>query len=286
MKIIDYTELTPEIARTGVFVKGMPNADYHAYAGISKSGLDAVHKSPAHYAFAPPRKATRAMEIGTAIHAAILEPELFKRDYVLLKDVADRRASAYKEAIKVHTSERVLIASEADRVSGMFEACASDADVQDAMKGGGYTELSAFVECPETGALLKCRYDWINTAGSAVDVKKTRDSSPDGFAKSIWNYRYHVQDAFYRHVYRLITGDELRFEFLAVEEESPYNPMMYELDELSRMVAEPEMREDLAKYADCEKSGDWHGYGGGRQQISLPDWVFAKLDNDIVEEIV
>lgn len=33
-------------------IHGMPNADYHASPAISKSGLDKIAKSPAHYRIA------------------------------------------------------------------------------------------------------------------------------------------------------------------------------------------------------------------------------------------
>ena len=285
MKIIQYKDLTIEKARAGCFVSGMPNKDYHAYEGVSKSGLDQVHKSPAHFAFASPRKATRAMEIGTAIHAAILEPNLFRLEYVLLKDVKARTAGSYKDAVKVHGSERVLVAGEAKNVQGMLDACDNSREVCEAMNTGGFTEVSAFVQCPDTGVLLRCRYDWISAYDTAIDVKKTQDSSPDGFSKSIYNYRYHVQDYFYRHVYELITARQLKFEFLAIEENAPYNPMVYELDDASRLVAEEECKADMIKYAECQNSDDWHGYTGGRQKISLPDWVFRKLENDELEEL-
>ena len=47
-------------------------------------------KSPARILlFREQSEAKPCMEIGTAIHAALLEPERFKADYVLLKDVKD-----------------------------------------------------------------------------------------------------------------------------------------------------------------------------------------------------
>ena len=46
----------------------------------------------------PPQKKeqTRAMELGSTIHAAILEPEVFKKEYMLLKGLKDRRQPEYK----------------------------------------------------------------------------------------------------------------------------------------------------------------------------------------------
>ena len=58
-------------------IKDMPNEVYHAHESISKSGLDLILRSPAHYRFRERSEPTRAMQLGTASHTAILEPARF-----------------------------------------------------------------------------------------------------------------------------------------------------------------------------------------------------------------
>jgi hypothetical protein len=286
IKPINHSELTEEIARAGCFVLNMPNADYHAYTGISKSGLDLVARSPAHYFHSAKREATRAMEIGTAIHTALLEPERFKSDYVLLKDTKDRRASAYKEAIRVHSSELVLVGHEADKVAGMQETVYSQKEPREALSGEGWREVSAFIEDPETGVLMRCRYDILRADLVSVDVKKTRDSRPVEFAKSVFNYRYHVQDAMYSHIFELITGERLEsFQFLAVEEEPPHAAMVYDLDEETRTIGFSEYRRDLLSYAQADSSGEWAAYQNPRQTIGLPSWAISQFENELEVEL-
>lgn len=74
----------------GVFA-GIPNAAYHGGPGISKSGLDIIHRSPLHYqhALTAERKSTPAQRIGTAVHDLILEPESFWDRYAIPLDPAD-----------------------------------------------------------------------------------------------------------------------------------------------------------------------------------------------------
>lgn len=282
MKTIPFNELTEELARAGCFVTDMPNADYHSYTGISKSGLDLVNRSPAHFFYGAKREATRAMEMGTAIHTSLLEPERFREEYVLLKDVKDRRASAYKEAIKVHSSELVLVGHEADKVAGMQESVYAQPEASGALSGEGWRELSAFVEDPETGVLLRCRYDFLSASRTATDVKKTRDARAEEFSKSVFNYRYHVQDAMYSHIFKLITGEELHcFQFLAVEEEPPHTAMVYDLDAESREIGFSEYRRNLIDYAEAQSSGNWSAYPEPRQTISLPYWAISQYEDTL-----
>lgn len=63
------------------------NADYHGGAGVSKSGLDLVRRSPMHYKSvrdaANDNEPTPAQAIGTAAHSIILEPKEFAKEYCL-----------------------------------------------------------------------------------------------------------------------------------------------------------------------------------------------------------
>lgn len=279
IKPIEYKDLTPELARAGCFVIGMPNEAYHAYEGISKSGLDLIDISPAHYAHAEKREQTRAMVIGSAIHAAIFEPDVFAEQYLLLREVTDRRSSAYKEAIKTRPQEFVLTGTEADHVSGMQEAVRFNQDALKLLDGEGYSELSAFVECPVTGVLLRARYDRLLLSGVAADLKKTQDIRYEKFQRSVANYRYHVQDAFYSRVYQLITGEPLEaFKFLCVEEKSPHASKVYTLDDEAKLVGARIAMRNLETYAECLSSGNWPYPDGTEELMSLPTWALEEED--------
>lgn len=280
-KIIPFSELTEEKAREGCFVTGMPNDAYHSYAGVSKSGLDLINRSPAHYRYGTKREPTSSMVLGSAIHAAILEPDLFEMEYVLLKDVHDRRKSEYKAAVEVHGVDRVLIAGDADRVAGMGEVVYSNKECKALLSQGGFFELSAFIECPETGVLMRCRYDLMTVFGYTVDLKSSRSSAPTEFSKSVYNYRYHVQDAMYSDIYKLITGKNIDFKFLVVESDAPHIPMIYTLTDETKSIGFAEYRRNIETYAECIKNNEWPGYGETVQELSLPSWAINQYENEL-----
>lgn len=284
MQIVEYSEWD---GSAPALVLNMPNDAYHAHQSISKSGLDRMAISPAHYRFQEPREPSRAMVIGTAIHTALLEPDRFGVDYVLLREVTDRRASAYKEAIKAHDAERVLTGKEADRVSGMQEAVLSQQSARELLLAPGNREASLFVNDPETGVLVRVRYDLLTDTGLAVDLKKTRDARPREFSRSIFNYRYHVQAALYLDAWEWATGEQLAgFRVVAAEELLPHATKVYTLDETAVQDGRSQYRADLNLYAQCLESGDWPAYPCDADEvISLPDWRVAQIENEIAEEI-
>ena len=81
----------------------IPNEEYHARPGVSASMLKSMASGwrsfEAEYITkTAPRKESAAMALGTAVHAALLEPEAFADEYAVIpEECSDRRTKAYKE---------------------------------------------------------------------------------------------------------------------------------------------------------------------------------------------
>lgn len=282
MNIITHAELTPELARAGCFVTGMSNEAYHAYEGVSNSGLKLVKQSPSHYAYRSDFKETRNMEIGSAFHTALLEPERYAREYMTVKGVYVRTAAEYKAAGKVYGKDKTLTDQEGASVDVMVEAVRNNPDAYPLLSEPGYAELSAFVQDPETGVLLRCRYDWITNTRIVVDVKKTQDCQQRAFQRNAHSYGYHMQDAMYSHVFELITGEALEsFNFLAIEEQPPCANILYWYDDIAKKQGHKEYRDALHRYAAAEKTGIWEGYDVTSDIISLPEWVLNEIEEEL-----
>lgn len=279
MEPINYTDTI----EPGHYYTEVPNEAYHSLSGISKSGLDLINRSPAHYAHRVARAPSRNMEMGTAIHTALLEPERFATDYMLLRDTKDRRTSAYKEAVKVYGSERTLTGPEADKVAGMQEAVYANPHARKLLESDGWRELSGMATDIETGATCRHRFDLLTVAGIAVDVKKTQDARPEAFQRSVYNYRYHVQAAFYADQYHWITGKPLKaFAFLAVEEEMPHGCKVYILDDDAMALGRSAYQADLARYARCVTDNDWPAYDSRPETLGLPAWAIKQAQQEAI----
>lgn len=259
------------------------NDEYHAGPGISKSHLDAISgASPRHYWHKylnpdrEPEVSTPAKIMGSAVHAAILEPDLFPT-LVVASPGFDRRTkngkAGYEEFYGQHAGKIVLEPDD-------YETCIKVRDavhthpVASGLLKNGRAEQSFFAIDPDTGELVKCRTDYMHDSGAMiVDVKTTDDASPNGFGKSAANYRYIIQTAWYHRVLDCAFGEHPEnWLFLAVEKEPPFAVGIYftESDAVARAsIAAQRDFETIVKH---RRSGVWPDYGMDPQPLLLPAW--------------
>lgn len=282
-------------------IDGQDIEAYHGGAGISKTGLDHVARSPAtFYALhldpaRPPEKERAGQLEGQLAHCAILEPDEFDTRYAVLPADAPRRPTEAQWNAKKPSPESVeamewwtawnkssagrTIITHDQRQTALrqAESVRRLPDVAEAL-AAGRPEVSAYWIDPDTGVLCRCRPDWVHPAGDngviLLDVKTYSDASPAEFARQIARKRYHVQDAFYSDGFARASGLEvLAFVFVAVETEWPYAASAVMLDVPGRDVGRIQYRRDLDVYARCLASNEWPGYGAAIHQVSLPAWA-------------
>lgn len=121
---------TPQEIAPGIY-DDLSNADYHGGPGVSKSGLDLINANPATYRYVKDnpeeRTETPDMRIGTALHAAVLEPELFVTEFCRglrrqdVPEAVDDREELV-EMVKNLNEER--IAAHPDAIQGSEELVA------------------------------------------------------------------------------------------------------------------------------------------------------------------
>lgn len=149
----------------------------------------------------------------------------------------------------------------------------------------GVAEASIYVDDPATGELRRIRPDWWRKDGILVDVKTTRDASPEGFAKSLAEYRYHVQHPYYLDTAQAAFDAGMfpegwerpkAFVFLAVESAAPYATAVYMLDADSEQLGRIAANDNLATLAECRRTGVWPGYGDALQAIGVPEWYLRR----------
>ena len=274
----------PEAEIVAGYYSGMPNDKYHGHNSISKSGLDLIDRDPYHYFYQEHKAQTRPMQVGSAIHAAILEPEVFKNEYMMLPEVKDRRQPEYKQAVQRYGEGNVFTNDDCKRIEAMQDAVWLNSEAKELLSGVGHCELSGFAKDPITGIMCRHRFDkYINDGDWAVDIKKTQDAREFKFSRSIADYRYHVQDAFYIDQHEWITGKKLRgIKFICIEEKYPHKVAIYYLDDISRDIGRKQYRENLNTYAEFVKASKKPQNNATSQIITLPEYVMRQYEEELI----
>ncbi len=271
--------MTP--GEVGVF-PNITNADYHSNPAISKSGLDRIRKSPAHFQTwkNTPHKQTPDQEIGTVVHTMVLEPETEGEVYIRIPDdlvgVARRgKANLEKWAdFDKEAGSRIQLKPERWRQArDMADAVMDSQKARFFLEGEGHTERSFFWTDPQTGVMCRCRPDRERPHVRAlVDLKTTQDASVEKFSYSVWDWRYHVQGAFYLDGANAVLGPGTydNFVLIAVEKTPPYGVTVNVLHPDDIQQGREEYQEDLAKYAECQSRSEWPGYRDTVNNLRLP----------------
>jgi hypothetical protein len=262
----------------------MNNTDYHAHAAISKSHLDQVAKSPLHYwaRYLDPNRVvpepTPAMAIGSAVHTHVLELDQWDARYVSAPDGIDRRTKAGKAEWEAFTTaatgRTVLPKADADLVMRMAHSVFSHPAAAMLLALPGKAETTHMWTDAATGLQCKCRPDWLTDDGRLlVDLKTTEDAGR-GFAKSIAQWRYHVQASWYLDGVEQATGTRPeQFLFLCVEKKAPYAVAVYAADAEMIAAGAHTAARDLDVLATCKAANAWPGYSDQIEPISLPPWM-------------
>lgn len=256
------------------------NTDYHASPAIGSTGLKLIIRSPAHFRYQEPvEHDTRAKQLGTALHCAILERDRFAKDY-LIANCDDRRSALYKGLAADVGGDRVLTITEHRRIINSQRAAYRNSEARELLEYSGRYELSVRTKDPETGVEVQCRFDKKLDDLRAFDLKKTQDARPGPFGRSIDLYQYYLSVAFYMDVWFWETGERISsMPLMAIEEKSPHACVVHHLPEDWINQGRYEYRQALLVYADCLERDEWPSYDEESCMAEMPDWRIRELED-------
>lgn len=251
--------------------------DYVAQPAIHWSTLKQMLKSPAHYLAAEAEGIpdTSSLMFGRAKHCLALEPKKFEEGFAVWRD-GDRRAKGYKAFEEAAAPRDVLTLSE-------FSDCEAAAlAVRESKLAAPYLaegEAELSVSWEVDGLPAKCRVDFLSSSKPAlVDLKFTKDASPEGFPRQVLNYGYAGQAAFYVDAVKHALGEELPFVFIACEGSFP--PVVFtvppDILDLGRSMYRRALKK-LAEWTPKPRS-EWPGYATEEVVLQLPPYAFTQGD--------
>ncbi len=251
-------------------LKKITDKEYFAAEGLSASALKQFAKSPAHYkaSLTAPEKKSTAFDVGTLVHQLVLEKV---KGWAIVE--GNRNAKATKELIaSAQSMGKIAIKpGEDEAILKMADSVANNYYGQYLGRDVDCSELAGFVEDPETGLLLKAKFDYAPKSGNILfDLKTAQDASPAKFKRSAKDYGYDIQAVHYMHVAKLCGLDYDQFVFVVVEKSAPYLTACYILEDETRERAEHKYRMLLQSFKDCKTAGDFsQGYDDGLMELKF-----------------
>jgi len=249
-------------------IRNMPDGAYRARPELAQSTIKLFGlATPAHakYAMDNRQEASDAMQVGTCLHALILE----NRTIFAVEPVADGRTKegkAIKAAFAADNADKIILsAKDAAKVEGMAAGIRRNRGAMLLLDACADRELSLFWDG------FKARVDGACPLG-ILDLKTTTSACPSEFERSILNFGYHIQAAHYLEGAAAcgICADD--FFVVAVESAAPFECAIYRIDHESLEIGRAELHRlrEIARH--CLETGEYPGYSHEPELIGLPAW--------------
>ena len=272
-------------------IENLPAQAYHSDEAVGSSLIRKLQTSTPMHALAmlATPMASPAMALGTALHAAMLEPENDLAQAVVQPDI-DKRTKLGKEEhatfAALHEGRCIITPDQAQQLDGMVIACLKDWRIKHALSACKKREVSAFGSIG--GHKAKARLDAWNGHGMVLDLKTTRDLACD-FEKSIANFGYGLQAAWYREVLRSVfrtegrlMPDDFSFVFLVVETTYPHGTAVYRMSDEVMDCYSDRLVELQKQWWECVLKNEYSGWPQTDVvDISLPAWAMKKLQEQL-----
>lgn len=266
--------MTAAMVHPGVY--DLPAEEYHQLPHLSSTGARKLLPPSCPALFRHwrqhPELPKDHFDFGTAVHTLVLGrgPKLVYIDHeewrtkVAKELVADVRDSG---AVPVRPSDWAAV-----HAAG---AAVRRHPVASVLFTGGLPEQTMIWHDEATGVVCRGMADYLR-GDLIIDLKTCQCAHPDAIAKSIANYGYHQQAAWYLEGYTQLAADEQlnpRFLFVFVEKDPPHLITIAQPDQESLEVGAARNRRALEVFRDCTEAGVWPGYTTDVELISLPRWA-------------
>jgi len=228
----------------------------------------------------------RAFDVGHAAHAAVLgvglELVVVDADNWMTKAAKETRDAAYAEG------KCPILAKEKAAVDAMALEIRRHPIASKLLDPDhGRPEVSVFWEDKQRGIDRRSRFDWLpDTDGGQLivpDYKTTASAEPRAFAKSIFNFGYDIQDAFYSDAVRAAgIAEDVSLRFIAQETTAPYLITIHELDEIGLRLGRERVDRACALFAECAATDTWPGYSDDIELVSPPYWLTDEYGMELI----
>lgn len=260
--------------------ENMSYSEYEKIDAVRQSWLNYLSDSPAHLRWHIDHvneEETEALRVGSAVDTAVFFPDEFAKQYVAAP-VCDKRTKEGKAIYSQFEFENqgkcILKAEEYRDVLAM---CDSVCKMRSAMAllANSKNQLVVVWKDERSGVKCKARLDgWNESLSVAYDLKTSRNVC--AFRKSLYDFGYHRQAAFYTQALNAAGLSPHSFCFIVVDKTPPHGVMVFRMKDEDLFLAWQSCQKLLSTYAECMRTNRWDGYPDLIQDIELADWMKEK----------
>lgn len=250
---------------------------YHDSKALSKSAIDLLLECPALYKAweedVEERKVTPAMEFGTAFHLKTLESEKFRAGYAVTDlNLATKAGREFKESLAPETT--ILKEPDYEQILLMRDAVLTHPQAKHLFHD---YEAEKEIYWEQDGIACKAKPDMVSTIKGmrfCVDLKTTDSANPEQIQRSLYNYHYYRQAAWYLRGLEAIGQACEAFLFIFVDKAYPHLVTMCQLDERALEKGRRDCDRALEILKECRKTGHYPCYTKDILTMGLPHYAY------------
>lgn len=219
--------------------KNLPFEEYKEVKACHKSALKHVDTAKHLAQFESKAMDSDALRVGKIFHSLLLEPDITleienyadqewikKSDHPESKSINEQKAEwkSSRELFYLNDQEK-------EDINLMAMAVHNNPLAKRLLDNEGHIEPSFFWDDPITGLKCKTRLDFLRNDDIIVEVKTTKDPSPEGFARQIYSLDYQVGAWFNREGFRHVSGRDIKsYIYIAVGKSAPHAVGVYQMN--------------------------------------------------------
>lgn len=248
------------------------NQDYREIDAISNSELKLINDNPGDFIWnknAPEDKTKSvALDFGTALHTALLEPEKFNGNHTIYDQTKTRESVAFQKFIaeRDNPNEIILFEHEYEKIRLIVDSAKAHPTFKHYLELCQDREKSILGDY--MGVPCKIRVDLKDDAtGTICELKSSADLS-EWRESALWKnplfkFDYGHAAAFYMDVYQELLGIPVNeYQFLVCQKSIkmgryPVGVFSLSRDELTRYGFFERMQNNVLEYKERMKKGDW-----------------------------
>jgi len=265
--------------------------DYFTHPALSQSQAKLLlpPSTPAHFmaARSAPARTSTEFDIGHAAHLKALGCG----PHIVHVPVDDWRSKAAQDqATQIRAEGGVpLKTTDYEMVEAMAEALLKNSAAAELLTDPTLNpEVTLIAQDDVTGVWIRGKADLMG-GQRLVDYKTTsKPATVTQFAKTVWDYGYDLQAAWYQTLAQLLGVPCRRMVFIVQEKTPPYLCALYTLDDTFTERGLSRMREALDTYLVCSRTEEWPGYVDSVTTVRPPPWAtptVGVIDTDLLNEL-